>query len=703
MTLVGIRNAYLIGLIGFSLLNACGVANQAGGEAGIIIFPTETLYTSEQGGHVPISIKLKTSPNSEVHLQLSSSDTSEGVLDISELHFNASNWNVEQKVILSGVDDNDKDGNREYAVELHISSDDSRYANLNLESLPALNLDNDEANITIFSPVHFQVGETNNSSAIAVVLNARPTANVSFPVSIPEADEARTEITQLTFTVENWDKPQLVTIFGVNDFLVDGPQSFTVVFGAASSDDGDYNGLDAGDIIGTTLDDDVAEFAISVNSATTSESGGKASMGVRLRAQPLHDVSVTIASSNVNEIIVDKTTLTFTSSSWDTEQTVIASGVDDARDDGNQFVQIAFAMESSDTNFDNETSQLLTNIDDDQAGITISSTQTCVTGEDGQTALVDVELNAQPASQVALAISSLDTSEANASPETLLFTENNWNIKQQILISGVIDTTNDGDQPYQIHASVSNTTDSAFTTLSSNILCKNLALQSEGNINQFVDVGLEESKRGKTGPSALSYYRLNDLAQGNQYLFHIDNASAMVDAAIYSSSLPLEKTGHGSGSDILLIGVAVSDALYFTVGSKDTGSGGAVYDIYASDLGPLHASEGSADEEVLVPSNSDQYAGQVGIGSSYYRSPVDETSKSFAVELTQLSLNSQLHVYFRQAGEYLRATACLPATGEHTFLFCQVAPDDDGQIHIMISGEASPAGSDYLITVKANP
>ena len=46
----------------------------------------------------------------------------------------------------------------------------------------------------------------------------------------------------LTFNAANWNLPQTVTVTGVDDFVVDGDQPFTIVLGNALSADGNYNG-----------------------------------------------------------------------------------------------------------------------------------------------------------------------------------------------------------------------------------------------------------------------------------------------------------------------------------------------------------------------------------------------------------------------------------------------------------------------------
>lgn len=58
----------------------------------------------------------------------------------------------------------------------------------------------------------------------------------------------------LTFTAEDWDVPQEVTVTGVDDDLTDGDVAYTVVI-AAESDDAIYAGIDPGDVSAVNQDD----------------------------------------------------------------------------------------------------------------------------------------------------------------------------------------------------------------------------------------------------------------------------------------------------------------------------------------------------------------------------------------------------------------------------------------------------------------
>jgi hypothetical protein len=82
------------------------------------------------------------------------------------------------------------------------------------------------------------------SAGFDVVLNTQPTGNVDIAVSSSDTTEGVVSVSMLTFTPNNWDEPQRVTVTGVNDTSKDGNVGYTVTLSAASGDPA-YNGKTA--------------------------------------------------------------------------------------------------------------------------------------------------------------------------------------------------------------------------------------------------------------------------------------------------------------------------------------------------------------------------------------------------------------------------------------------------------------------------
>ena len=143
---------------------------------------------------------------------------------------------------------------------------------------------------------------------------------------------------------------------------------------------------------------------------------------------------------------------------WNSAQTVTVTGVDDNLVDGTQTSTITVAVNdgSSDNNFDSVADQTVsvTTTDNDVAGFTIAqSGGSTSVAETGTTDTFTAVLNAQPASNVVLSISSADTGEATVT-SSLTFTSANWNTPQTVTVTGVDDNLIDGTQTTTITAAV---------------------------------------------------------------------------------------------------------------------------------------------------------------------------------------------------------------------------------------------------------
>ena len=160
-----------------------------------------------------------------------------------------------------------------------------------------------------------------------------------------------------------------MTVTGVDDILDDDHQVCTIVTDPAVSNDSNYNGFDADDVLFTNVDDESPGITVNPTSGlVTTEAGGTDSFVVMLNTQPTDVVTIELSSSDTTEGTVNPTSLTFTASNWSTPQTVTVTGVDDGVDDGNQSYTVGTAPASSadsDYSGTNPADVSVTNTDDD--------------------------------------------------------------------------------------------------------------------------------------------------------------------------------------------------------------------------------------------------------------------------------------------------------------------------------------------------
>ncbi len=108
----------------------------------------------------------------------------------------------------------------------------------------------------------------------------------------------------------------------------------------------------------------------------TTEAGGTDAFSVVLDTEPAADVTIDLASSDLSEGTVEPVTLVFTAADWNLPQQVIVTGVDDAIVDGNvPYTIVTAPAVSTDPDYNglNAADVSVTNLDDDGAGVTVSS------------------------------------------------------------------------------------------------------------------------------------------------------------------------------------------------------------------------------------------------------------------------------------------------------------------------------------------
>ena len=191
------------------------------------------------------------------------------------------------------------------------------------------------------------------------------------------------------------------------------PQSQSVVDVASDNNFDDV----ADQTVSVSTTDDVAGFTVAElkDQQVLDESGTTDTFTVVLNAQPDSDVVVAITSSDTEAS--SNSPLTFTSSNWDTPQTVTVTGVDDFLLDGTitSDLVVAIVDASSDNNFDGVADQtvfmcrrLMMMLPDSRL---LKLKDLRVLHESGTTDTITAVLNAQPDSDVVPSIISSDTAK----------------------------------------------------------------------------------------------------------------------------------------------------------------------------------------------------------------------------------------------------------------------------------------------------
>lgn len=474
------------------------------GVPGIVVSPTSGLTTTEMGGTAEFTVRLATQPSADVVVALTNGDPSEGTATPTSLTFTSLNWNAPQTVTVQGVDDADFDGNQTYTVATNPAvSTDAVYSDVNADDVTLQNIDDETAQALIESS-RLATTEDGDTATFTIRLSGAPTADVSLGLSSSDETEATVSPSSLTFTAENWNSGQVVTVTGVDDTSADGPQAFTIITEALSSSDARFDGVAVDDVSGTNGDNDLPGILAAVmGSSATTEAGGTVVIRVRLRSAPTDTVTLPATSSDTTEGSVDEPILVFTTDNWDSEQVLTVAGVDDFGADGNQEFSISFGpATSTDTNYEGLTGDpiVLTNSDDETAGLTITPATSLSTNESGASATFTVQLASQPMGNVSVSVASADETEGLVSPSSLTFTAANWNTPQNVSVSGVEDAASDGPQDYSVvlHV-VMATSDADYAALSDTHIPVTNADNDTAGVTVSPVTGLTVSESGATG------------------------------------------------------------------------------------------------------------------------------------------------------------------------------------------------------------
>lgn len=296
--------------------------------------------------------------------------------------------------------------------------------------------------------------ESGASDLFTVRLSKQPTAAVTVGLRSSDVNEGTLSRLSLTFTLLNWNAPQVVTVTGHDDDIADGPNTYTIVTDAASSSDVEFGGFDPDDVSVTNLDDELAAVVVDpVTGLRTSEAGMTATFTVALNRAPVADVSLSFASATPAEAAVAPSSIVFTPSNYASPQTITVTGVNDSDLDGEQPFGIATSVTTSaDPDFDGlEVADVSgTNLDDEQAALVLTGPTSATTTEAGGFVTFAVALQTAPSETVTVAIASDDPGEGIATPAMLTFTPSDWNTPKAVSVTGIDDVVADGDQPYSI-------------------------------------------------------------------------------------------------------------------------------------------------------------------------------------------------------------------------------------------------------------
>lgn len=475
VTVTGVDDAVDDGNVGFTIATAAAggsdpnylginpddvsVINNDNDTAGVTIVGTGD--ATEGGADGNYTIVLDTEPTGDVTVNISA--IAEVNVSPTSLTFNTSSggfesWDQPQTITVTAIDDNEIDP-LDNGLITH-SASGGGYGSVSIANVVPGITDNDSATVTVTPTAGLVTTESGGTDTFTVVLDSIPDADVIFPLSSTNTDEATVFPASLSFNSSNWNTPQLVTITGVDDDVVDGNIAYTIQVGANTEISGNYVGVDPADATAINNDDDTAGVAIIESGGSTdiAETGTTSdTYEVVLTAQPAATVTVTVAHADGELVLSDddetnqpSITLTFTDVNWDTPQTVTVTALDDASPEGPHTGTITHTSSSTDVNFTfgaGVIADVVTNIsDDDEPGLVIVETDGSTDVVEGipytssDTYTVRLQSNPTPETvQVTLAPQNGQVEARFQATGTAVFNfdSGNWNTPQTVQVQGI--------------------------------------------------------------------------------------------------------------------------------------------------------------------------------------------------------------------------------------------------------------------------
>ncbi len=251
--------------------------------------------------------------------------------------------------------------------------------------------------------------------------------------------------TNLTFTTNDWNVPQTLTVAAVDDSVAEGSHT-GIVSHSVISGDSNYTALTLDSLSFIITDNDTPGVSITEPSGGVSVNEGAASAtdtySVVLTSAPVSTVTITIVN-DASQVTLNTNTLTFTSSDWNVSQDVVVTPVDDSYDETQPHLTTITHTASGDVDYAgiaiNDVVASIT--DNDSAGVQISTSSVSV--EEGVAGVqYGIVLTSQPLDTVTVSISG--DAQISLSDTSLDFTTANWDQTQYVTVTAVDDADVEG-------------------------------------------------------------------------------------------------------------------------------------------------------------------------------------------------------------------------------------------------------------------
>ena len=398
------------------------------------------------------TVVLDSQPSADVTVTPSVAGDSDVMVSPTVLTFTTTNWSQARTVTVSAADDVDPVDDS--ATVSHAVAGADYGANNVTASSVAITVDDDDGRGVRVSARELSIDE-DDSATYTVVLNTAPTGNVRVTPSVTGDTDVTISPSVLTFSTTTWGQPQTVRVSVARD--ADPDDDRAAVSHAVAGADYGANHVTAPEVLVSVIDDDLAvgtaTLRVSPDAVDENASRVRVTVAVEL------DGPARATDTTVSVLVRGRTASVTDFEAFPSAPTVIVpanrrfgkqlfdfSPTNDAIDEGEgETVTIsAFARDLDIASVE------LTITDDDERGLRAS--RSAMTVNEDSTATYRLALTSAPTDPVTVTPTVTGASEVTVRPETLSFTDGNWNEEQTVTVSVARDPDADDGEAALTHA-----------------------------------------------------------------------------------------------------------------------------------------------------------------------------------------------------------------------------------------------------------
>ena len=304
---------------------------------------SEDAIEVEEGGttNTTYTVRLSSSPSHDATLDLTIEGDDAVTVSPTPLTFTTGNWANTQTVTVTAASDADPED--EYTVIQHkLTIDSKQYVS---EWLPVRVVDDDVPDLALVIGGNHRVTgsvsmEEGQFATYPVVLTEEPDDDVTVRVYSSSSSALRVVPSSLTFTKDEYDTAQSVTITALVDS--DAGDELVNVYHEVLIDGSYYEVARVRAFINDPI---FPSLTLSTPTLSVNE-GETATYTIVPAAEPSRNFTITLESSDTESVTVSPPTVTFTrgaNGNWQTPQTIMVTGVQD----GDEFDDVATILHKS--------------------------------------------------------------------------------------------------------------------------------------------------------------------------------------------------------------------------------------------------------------------------------------------------------------------------------------------------------------------